>query len=71
MLAQQQSLLIVAIAKSTSVDSLKDLGGSQQTYFNGTNLLAQSCPNFGYQIHIFLHLKNKRLNSNTNYSYLS
>ncbi|PQP94763.1 hypothetical protein Pyn_40736 [Prunus yedoensis var. nudiflora] len=49
MLAQQQSLLMAAAAKSAGMDQ-KFPGIIQQTVSNGSNLPSQSWPNVGYQI---------------------
>ncbi|EEF31337.1 Stromal membrane-associated protein, putative [Ricinus communis] len=49
MLAQQQSLLMAAAAKSGVMDP-KFPGGIQQAGSNGINLPAQNWPNLGYQI---------------------
>lgn len=49
MLAQQQSLLMAAAAKSAGMDQ-KFPGIIQQPVSNGSNLPSQSWPNVGYQI---------------------
>lgn len=49
MLAQQQSLLMAAAAKSTGVAPKFPIN-AQQHSSNGTNLPTQNWPNMGYQI---------------------
>lgn len=48
MLAQQQSLLMAAAAKSAGVMP-KFVGNAQQSGPNGTNVPTQNWPNVGYQ----------------------